>query len=205
MFFFVEYLLIVSARFILFFQHIRYTFSPVYRLEDTSHRCSNDYLAIYNGPSKTASSRIGKYCGRAVPSGGSTSGNQITIYFHTDGSLRYLGFQMTLTKMPGRGKGAPDKPSSRDNPDGDRGGSSSSSGSYSEAAVVGEVIGWVILILLISFGIAVFRFWLLNYLRRKCRGTDASGSAAQPQTTQPVGVVVDPTTGDSSVNYVAKY
>ncbi|XP_006825091.1 suppressor of tumorigenicity 14 protein homolog [Saccoglossus kowalevskii] len=55
-----------------------------------SSPCSNDFIAVYDGPS-TSDTLIGKYCGD-LPSAVYSSGNQMAVTMVTDGSITDIGF-----------------------------------------------------------------------------------------------------------------
>ncbi|XP_071097788.1 cubilin-like [Haliotis cracherodii] len=54
--------------------------------------CSYDYIAVYDG-SSTSAQLLGKICSTATPSF-TSSGSNVFIHFHTDGSAAYGGFKM---------------------------------------------------------------------------------------------------------------
>nr|XP_002737503.1 PREDICTED: cubilin-like [Saccoglossus kowalevskii] len=54
----------------------------------------HDYVEIYDGPSP-ASSHLGFYSGNSPPSVPISSGNTITVYFHSDGIIERQGFNAT--------------------------------------------------------------------------------------------------------------
>ena len=58
--------------------------------------CIFDYLKIYDGPSASHDT-IGKYCGTALPNGGTVTSTTHEMYlsFHSDGSLAHDGFILT--------------------------------------------------------------------------------------------------------------
>ena len=67
------------------------------------HSCRYDYLQIYDGPS-ALHDRIGKYCGTALPNGGTVTSTTHEMYlsFHSDGSLAHDGFILTWrSALPG--------------------------------------------------------------------------------------------------------
>ncbi|XP_052212493.1 cubilin-like [Dreissena polymorpha] len=54
----------------------------------------NDYLEIFNGPSKS-SPYIGIFCGWTIPSGFRSQSNSVYFVFKTDGSNTFRGFSLT--------------------------------------------------------------------------------------------------------------
>jgi hypothetical protein len=54
---------------------------------------SFDFLSLYDGDSKSAP-LIGKYCGNTVPSNHITLGNDVFIYFQSDGENTRQGFKL---------------------------------------------------------------------------------------------------------------
>jgi Zn-dependent metalloprotease len=57
--------------------------------------CNYDYVRIYDGPN-TASPLVGTYCNNNLPPATwSSSGNSVTIVFHSDGGLEESGFEIT--------------------------------------------------------------------------------------------------------------
>ena len=69
-------------------------FDPVYEIESHSS-CSYDYLEARDGPSAT-SALIGssKHCGNAAPAPIQSTGNSMTLVFHTDSSVTKTGFKI---------------------------------------------------------------------------------------------------------------
>lgn len=61
--------------------------------------CGYDYIEVYDGPN-ALSPLIGRYCNTFPPSDITSSGNAVTIYFHSDGGLELDGFQIDWTCNP---------------------------------------------------------------------------------------------------------
>ncbi|XP_028390645.1 tolloid-like protein 1 [Dendronephthya gigantea] len=70
-------------------KHIRLQFLT-FSLE-TNSGCGYDYLEVYDGVSSSAR-KLGKYCGTYLPQKLVSSGSELHIVFHTDGSGRRQGF-----------------------------------------------------------------------------------------------------------------
>ena len=69
-------------------------FDPTYEIESGSG-CSYDYLEARDGPSAD-SPRIGsKLCGGNAPAPIQSTGNSMTLVFHTDGTSTKTGFKIT--------------------------------------------------------------------------------------------------------------
>ena len=73
-------------------------FDPVFGM-DQNHACQYDYLEVRDGPS-SSSNLIGKFCYNVAPSPIQSTGNAMTLIFHTDFSNIYTGFKITAN--PGR-------------------------------------------------------------------------------------------------------
>lgn len=70
-----------------------------FNLEDSSE-CRFDWLQINDGRS-AAAQIIGRYCGNRLPHGGNliSSGNQLYLWFRSDNSTAYEGFDLTWQSM----------------------------------------------------------------------------------------------------------
>ncbi|XP_071826204.1 cubilin-like isoform X2 [Apostichopus japonicus] len=69
---------------------VRLTFSSFF-LESHSS-CGYDYVEVYDNSTTTGNALLGRYCGTTSPPVLTSSGNVMTIVFHTDGSVAYDGF-----------------------------------------------------------------------------------------------------------------
>lgn len=60
---------------------------------ESSDRCSKDYVVVKNGilPDSTV---IGRYCGNRMPNNVTSSGNEVTVQFVTDGQNVEEGFEI---------------------------------------------------------------------------------------------------------------
>ncbi|CAJ0944017.1 unnamed protein product [Ranitomeya imitator] len=58
--------------------------------------CGYDYIEIYDGPTET-SPRMGRYCGSGPPEEIYSSGDSLTIRFHSDDSINKKGFHIRYT------------------------------------------------------------------------------------------------------------
>ncbi|XP_075714976.1 bone morphogenetic protein 1 [Rhinoderma darwinii] len=58
--------------------------------------CGYDYIEIYDGPSEN-SPRMGRYCGSGPPEEVYSSGDSLTIRFHSDDSINKKGFHIRYT------------------------------------------------------------------------------------------------------------
>ncbi|XP_076455418.1 tolloid-like protein 2 [Babylonia areolata] len=65
---------------------------------ETAVNCSYDYVEIRDGDE--TSRVIGRHCGRSLPGFKRTSGKQLWIKFHTDGSVTSRGFRATFRSVP---------------------------------------------------------------------------------------------------------
>ena len=72
---------------------------PVFDIEPSTN-CIYDYIAAYNGPSRT-SPYMGRFCGSNPPTAITSSMNELTLVFNTDGSDSFRGFRATYTSAPG--------------------------------------------------------------------------------------------------------
>ncbi|XP_060063588.1 tolloid-like protein 2 [Ylistrum balloti] len=61
--------------------------------------CSNDGLAIYDGPS-SSSVRLGLFCGEDLSASINSSGSSLTLFFYGDGSSTNRGFKVQFTSAP---------------------------------------------------------------------------------------------------------
>jgi len=77
---------------------------PVFDIEPSTN-CIYDYIAAYNGPSRT-SPYMGRFCGSNPPTAITSSMNELTLVFNTDGSDSFRGFRATYTSAPGGCGGA---------------------------------------------------------------------------------------------------
>eukprot|EP00794_Sanderia_malayensis_P003248 gene3248-3729_t len=77
---------------------------PNFDIERSSN-CMYDYLAVTNGPS-TTDPLIGRYCGSTPPTAVTSSMNEMTLIFRTDGSDSFRGFRASYTSAPGGCGGA---------------------------------------------------------------------------------------------------
>ena len=72
---------------------------PIFDVEPSAG-CAYDYVAAYNGPS-TSSPLMNRYCGANPPAVITSSMNQITLKFNTDGSNSFRGFRARYSSAPG--------------------------------------------------------------------------------------------------------
>jgi len=69
-------------------------FDPIFNIESHAS-CGWDYLEARDGPDASAN-RIGaKLCGTTAPTPVQSTGNSMTLIFHTDGSVTKTGFKIT--------------------------------------------------------------------------------------------------------------
>ncbi|XP_069129523.1 scavenger receptor cysteine-rich domain-containing protein DMBT1-like [Argopecten irradians] len=61
--------------------------------------CSNDGLAIYDGPS-SSSVRLGLFCGEDQTASINSTGSSLTLFFYGDGSSSNRGFKLEFTSAP---------------------------------------------------------------------------------------------------------
>jgi hypothetical protein len=71
----------------------------VFQLETDKFGNAIDYIEVYDGPNQS-SPLIGKYSGTNVPGSISSTGDCITIYFHSDGNVVKEGFELTWSVVP---------------------------------------------------------------------------------------------------------
>ena len=68
-------------------------FDPLYNIESHSS-CSYDYLEVRDGPSASSSLIGSKHCGATAPAPIQSTGNSMTLIFHTDSSFQKAGFKI---------------------------------------------------------------------------------------------------------------
>ena len=68
-------------------------FDPNYEIESHSS-CSYDYLEIRDGPSADSPLIGSRICGSTAPQPIQSTGNSMTLIFHTDGSVTKTGFKI---------------------------------------------------------------------------------------------------------------
>ncbi|KAL4240813.1 Transmembrane protease serine 2 [Mactra antiquata] len=71
---------------------IRLTFNS-FRLDNT-RSCRGDYLRIFDGIT-SFSNTIGRYCGEAIPGDVASTGNEMLVFFRSDGQAQYAGFNIS--------------------------------------------------------------------------------------------------------------
>ena len=83
-----------------FHKRVRITFLDFQVEQSTS--CGYDYLTIFDGPTSSSSQIGSKLCGiqDPVPAPIQSTGNSMTLIFHTDGSVTRSGFKLRAT--PGK-------------------------------------------------------------------------------------------------------
>ena len=69
-------------------------FDPNYEIESHSS-CVWDYLEARDGPSADSPVIGSKLCGSTAPAPIQSTGNSMTLIFHTDGSVTRTGFKIT--------------------------------------------------------------------------------------------------------------
>ena len=74
-------------------------FDPVYEIEGNDI-CYYDYLEVRDGPSASSTMIGSKLCGGTVPPPIQSTGNSMTLIFHTDSSVSKTGFKITAN--PGK-------------------------------------------------------------------------------------------------------
>ena len=72
---------------------------PTFDVEPSTN-CVYDYVAFINGPS-TTDPLLGRFCGSVPPTAVTSSMNQLTIVFRTDGADTFRGFRASYSSAPG--------------------------------------------------------------------------------------------------------
>ena len=71
-------------------------FDPLYEIESHS-TCSYDYLEARDGPSANSALIGSRHCGMAEPAPIQSTGNSMTLLFHTDMYVSRTGFKITAS------------------------------------------------------------------------------------------------------------
>lgn len=66
--------------------------------------CSQDYLAVYDGPDASAP-LLGRFCGSTRPPGLRSSGSTVLLEFHTDAFQAARGWKLTFRQSLGKDAG----------------------------------------------------------------------------------------------------
>ena len=74
-------------------------FEQPFSIESSGNRCPWDYLEVHDGPSASSSLIGPKLCGNLdpVPTPIQSTGNSMTLVFHTDSSVTRSGFRIRAT------------------------------------------------------------------------------------------------------------
>ena len=67
-----------------------------FRLE-SERGCNNDYLQVFDGRSSSSRAIDGKLCGHSKPSKIISSGNTLFLYWKSDSSTSFKGFEISAT------------------------------------------------------------------------------------------------------------